>query len=135
MGDSEVAGMAGAQVEPPGGRAEHEVYTRRFLAVYDALVLGVYLRWVWRCPRAVLVERYRLHVCAGHLDVGPGTGYFLAAADLPEGTAITLLDPNPEVLAHASRRLAAHAPVTVLADACEPFRVEGPVASAAPPRG
>jgi hypothetical protein len=123
--------MAGDQVQPSGGRAEHQIYTRRFLAIYDTLILGFYLRWVWRCPRALLAERYRLHTGARHLDVGPGTGYFLDVAELHEGTAITLLDPNPEVLAYAAQRLGRHAPSTVRADACEPLPIVGPFESAA----
>lgn len=123
--------MAGDQVEPVISRAEHEIYTRRFLAIYDHLVLGLYLRWVWRCPRAVLADRYRAHTGRRHLDVGPGTGYFLDVADLAPGTAITLLDPNPEVLAHAARRLAGHTPTTVRADVCGPLPITGLFDSAA----
>jgi ubiquinone/menaquinone biosynthesis C-methylase UbiE len=117
--------------EQSRARAEHQVYTRRFLAIYDTVILGFYLRWVWRCPRGVLADRYRCHTAARHLDVGPGTGYFLDVAGLPHGTAITLLDPNPEVLAHAGRRLARHRPDTVRADACEPLPVTGSFESAA----
>lgn len=117
--------------EQSRSRAEHQIYTRRFLAIYDAVILGFYLRWVWRCPRGVLADRYRRYTSARHLDVGPGTGYFLDVAGLPHGTAITLLDPNPEVLAHAGRRLARHLPDTVQADVCEPLPVTGPFRSAA----
>jgi hypothetical protein len=49
----------------------------------------------------------------------------------PARAAITLLDPNPEVLAHAAQRLARHAPVTVRADACAPLPLTGPFESAA----
>lgn len=63
----------------------------------------------------------------------PGTGYFLDVADLAANTAITLLDPNPEVLAHAAHRLAGHTPTTVRADACEPLPITGPMESAALP--
>ncbi len=123
--------MARDHVEPARGRIEHEIYTRRFLAIYDTLILGFYLRWVWRCPRAVLAECYRSRTGARHLDVGPGTGYFLDVAELPEQTAITLLDPNPDVLAHAARRLVRHAPATIRADACESLPLTGPFESAA----
>jgi hypothetical protein len=123
--------MADDQVQPLGSRAEHQIYTRRFLAIYDPIILGFYLRWVWRCPREVLAARYRLQTGARHLDVGPGTGYFLDTADLHESTAITLLDPNPEVLAHAAQRLDRHAPATVRANACEPLPIVGPFESAA----
>jgi SAM-dependent methyltransferase len=123
--------MAEEKVKPSGNNAGHEVYTRRFLAIYDPVILGFYLRWVWRCPRGVLAERYRALVGDRHLDVGPGTGYFLDVAGLPDQTAITLLDPNPDVLTHAAERLTRHDPDTVRADACEPLPVPGPFASAA----
>jgi SAM-dependent methyltransferase len=123
--------MGRDQAEPAIGRVEHEIYTRRFMAIYDHLILGLYLRWVWRCPRPVLADHDRAHTGRRHLDVGPGTGYYLDVADLSPGTAITLLDPNPEVLVHAARRLVAHTPTTVHADACEPLPITGPFESAA----
>jgi ubiquinone/menaquinone biosynthesis C-methylase UbiE len=70
-------------------------------------------RVVWRCPTPPVIERYRKHLGHRHLDVGPGTGYFIEKAAPPAGTEITLLDPNPNVLARCSRRLAAIHPTTV----------------------
>jgi SAM-dependent methyltransferase len=78
-----------------------------------------------------VIQRYRQLVGRRHLDVGPGTGYFLDKAGLPPGTEITLLDPNPNVLAHASHRLAARKPTTVEADVLKPLPMEGPFDSAA----
>src|SRR5262245_37929853 len=80
-------------------------YTPLFLNIYDPLILGFFAPVVWRCPTTRLVADYRTHLGRRHLDVGPGTGYFLARAGLPEGSPLTLLDPNPHVLSHASRRL------------------------------
>ena len=45
--------------------------------------------------------------------MGPGTGYFIERAGLPAGSPVTLLDPNPNVLAHAGRRLKGLAVTTV----------------------
>jgi SAM-dependent methyltransferase len=101
--------------------AGHRTYTPWFLRVYDPLVLGVYSRRVWRCPLGRLIDNYDRHIGRRHLDVGPGTGYFLQRAELPVGADITLLDPNPNVLRHAARRLAHLDPVTVQADVCEPL--------------
>jgi SAM-dependent methyltransferase len=106
-------------------------YNRFLLAIYDPWVLGFMARAVWRTPIQQGIERYRLSLGRRHLDVGPGTGYFIEKAAPPEGTEITLLDPNPNVLAHASRRLAARRPVTVQADVMKPLPVEGPFDSAA----
>jgi SAM-dependent methyltransferase len=101
--------------------AGQEVYSRAFLRIYDPLILGFYGNVVWRCPTSRLVEQYRQHVGRRHLDVGPGTGYFLERAQLPDDVQITLLDPNPDVLAHAGRRLAHRHPSAIQADVLKPL--------------
>jgi SAM-dependent methyltransferase len=106
-------------------------YNPFLLAIYDPFVLGFMARAVWRCPTPPVVERYRRHLGRRHLDVGPGTGYFIEKAGPPAGTEVTLLDPNPNVLARSSRRLAAMHPTTVEADVMKPLPVEGPFDSAA----
>jgi SAM-dependent methyltransferase len=106
-------------------------YNRFLLAIYDPFVLGFMARAVWRCPIPPFVERYRQHLGRRHLDVGPGTGYFIEKAAPPDGTEITLLDPNPNVLARSSRRLAAMHPVIIQADVVKPLPVEGQFDSAA----
>jgi SAM-dependent methyltransferase len=106
-------------------------YNPFLLAIYDPFVLGFMARAVWRCPIPPVVERYRRLIGRRHLDVGPGTGYFLEKAAPPAGTEITLLDPNPNVLARSSRRLAAMHPTTIEADVMKPLPVEGRFESAA----
>jgi ubiquinone/menaquinone biosynthesis C-methylase UbiE len=98
-----------------------EIYSRAFLRIYDPVILGFYGNIVWRCPTSRLVEQYRQHVGHRHLDVGPGTGYFLEYARLPRGAQITLLDPNPDVLAHAARRLSDRHPSVIQADVLKPL--------------
>jgi ubiquinone/menaquinone biosynthesis C-methylase UbiE len=101
--------------------AGQEVYSRAFLRIYDPVILGFYGNIVWRCPTARLVEQYRQHVGHRHLDVGPGTGYFLEHARLPDDAQLTLLDPNPSVLAHAARRLSDRHPSAVQANVLKPL--------------
>lgn len=98
-------------------------YTPRFLTIYDPLVLGYFSRWVWRCPTRHLLQHYARHVGRRHLDVGPGTGYFLAHTQWPADASVLLVDPNPHVLAHASRRLAHLHPAVLRADVCTPLPV------------
>jgi SAM-dependent methyltransferase len=82
------------------------VYSPLTLALYDAWVLGLSNRYAWRCPtNEVLLPFFRRQVGARHLDIGVGTGYYLAKADLPPTTDITLLDLNPSSLAAAKRRI------------------------------
>lgn len=111
-----------------GGQSE---YTPLFLKIYDPVILGFFTSVVWRCPTSIMVERYRRQVGPRHLDVGPGTGYFLERAGLPEGSPVTLLDPNLHVLEYASRRLQRLELTTVEADVCKPLPIDGPFDSAA----
>ena len=106
-------------------------YTPLFLRIYDPVILGFFTPVVWRCPTSRLVEGYRRYLGHRHLDVGPGTGYFLARAGLPDGRPVTLLDPNVNVLDHASRRLQHLDITTIEADVCKPLPVDGPFDSAA----
>jgi SAM-dependent methyltransferase len=106
-------------------------YTPAFLRIYDPVVLGLFAPFLWRCPTTRLVEGYRRHAGRQHLDVGPGTGYFVERAGLPDGSSVTLLDPNVNVLGHASRRLERLNVTTVEADVCKPLPVQGPFDSAA----
>lgn len=103
------------------------VYNPLFLSlVYDRLVLGLYCSYVWRCPANILQNLYNSLVgelpnsaadsassggpdtqaVSGKriLDVGVGTGYFLASTPLPENTSVTLFDLNPACLEAASLR-------------------------------
>jgi SAM-dependent methyltransferase len=106
-------------------------YSRLVLSLYDRLVLGPIARFVWRTPTPRLLEEYRQHIREPHLDVGPGTGYFIGRSGLPQGSRVTILDPNRNVLDHAAQRLR-HLKVTAVeADVLKPLPVRGPFASAA----
>jgi hypothetical protein len=106
-------------------------YTPTLLRLYDPLILGPTSRYVRRCPADRLTERYRRHIGDRHLDVGPGTGYFLERSGLAPGVSVTVVEPNTNVLRHTSERLS-HLDVTAIeADVCKPLPVEGPLGSAA----
>jgi SAM-dependent methyltransferase len=106
-------------------------YNAAMLAIYDVWVLKFMTKAVWKVPVAQGVEMYREYMGHRHLDVGPGTGYFLDEAN-PRGDAeITLLDPNLTVLRHAAKRLERWHPVTVEADVMKPLPINGPFDSAA----
>lgn len=106
-------------------------YNRVFLRIYDRLVLGLFARFVWRMSTADHVRLYREHIRPNHLDVGPGTGYFLERAGLADGSKVTILDPNPNVLAHVTRRLRRLDVTAVQADVLKPLPTPGPFNSAA----
>jgi SAM-dependent methyltransferase len=106
-------------------------YTPLFLRLYDPIILGFFARVIWHCPAGRMVEGYRRHIRPGHVDIGPGTGYFLDRSGLPDDTPVTLLDPNPNVLEHASRRLRRLDVTAVEADVLKPLPLEGSFESAA----
>ena len=106
-------------------------YNPALLAIYDVWVLRFMAGAVWKTPIPPVVDRYRQHLGRRHLDVGPGTGYFIEKAAPPVDTEIALLDPNRHVLKRASERLAAWNPVTVEADVMKPLPLEGGYDSAA----
>ncbi|MFN7242398.1 MAG: class I SAM-dependent methyltransferase [Dietzia cercidiphylli] len=82
--------------------ASSGIYNRGTLRIYDIGVLGVTNSLIWRCPTRRLVDHYRSHAGETHLDIGPGTGYFLERIDSP---SITLLDLNSASLASAEARI------------------------------
>ncbi len=106
-------------------------YNPVLLAIYDPWVLGFMSRAVWHVPIPRFVENYRANLGHRHLDIGPGTGYFIEKAAPPTDTEITLLDPNPHVLRRAGKRLASRHPTVVEADVMKPLPVAGPFDSAA----
>lgn len=97
------------------------VYSRRVLGFYDLLVVYLSNTFVWRCHRRRIADLYERYVGARHLDVGPGTGWYLANVRMPSGATVTLVDLNTNSLASAGARLADSAPRTVVADVLEPL--------------
>lgn len=116
--------------DDPAYRGQSD-YNELLLRLYDPLVLGPIARYVWRFSKDRGVRLYREHIRPNHLDVGPGTGYFLEHAGLPEGSKVTILDPNRTVLRHVTRRLRNLDVTAVEADVLKPLPVAGPFDSAA----
>jgi hypothetical protein len=107
--------------------AGQAVYTRPMLAVYDSVVLGLFCRFVWRCPSRHVLDLYRDYISANHLDAGVGTGYFLDHCHFPVSQPrLALLDLNRNSLRLAAGRLARYRPDTYRANVLEPFSIAGP---------
>ena len=104
-------------------------YSPALLRLYDPLVLGPIARFVWRFPLEKFGGFYPEHISPNHLDVGPGTGYFLEHAGLPDGTRVTILDPNTNVLRYVKGRLRRLDVTAVEADVLKPFPIPGPFES------
>jgi SAM-dependent methyltransferase len=105
-------------------------YGPALLRLYDPLVLGPIARYVWGFPIDRHASFYAEHIRPNHLDIGPGTGYFLEHARLPDGSRVTILDPNPNVLRYVKRRLARLDVTAVQADVLKPLPIAGPFDSA-----
>jgi hypothetical protein len=94
------------------------------LGVYDALIMGVLARFVWRCPSTQFVALYDALVSANHAEIGVGTGYCLDRCQADIGRLV-LIDLNPNCLDHASGRLRRHVPATHVRNVLEPVYVRG----------
>jgi SAM-dependent methyltransferase len=98
-------------------------YSPLFLRIYDLQVLGIFAPFIWRCPAKDMTAGYRRNMRGRHLDVGPGTGYFLEPSRRPAVTSLTILDPNPNVLRHVTRRLRDVPLTAVEADVLKPLPI------------
>lgn len=105
-------------------------YTPRMLAAYDRVAIGFVAEVVWRCPPEPFLENYRRNIRDRHLDVGPGTGYCVERSGLADGSSVTILDPNPNVLRYAAGKLGRYEVTEVEADVLKPLPVDGPFDSA-----
>lgn len=95
------------------GPFSRQIYTERMLHyLYDWVVLGFNMSYLWRCPtRSVLLPFFRDHFSANHLDCGVATGYFPAECLKSSSNGgggsnkqrLALLDFNPNSLRAAER--------------------------------
>jgi SAM-dependent methyltransferase len=110
--------------DAPDVEAGQRIYTPLVLRLYDLVVLGFSNRFAWRCPSSTMLERYDQHVGRRHLDLGPGTGWYLDHCTWPvERPEITLLDLNENSLSMAVSRLRRYAPRTIRANALDALPV------------
>ncbi|KAL8697309.1 MAG: hypothetical protein Q9224_002381 [Gallowayella concinna] len=84
------------------------IYSQSWLlTIYDWWVLGIVSTYAWACsvPKYTL-PWFQQNLRKGqHLDIGVGTGYYLAKSDLT-GVQVTLADLNQDALDATKNRLA-----------------------------
>ncbi|WP_188831158.1 class I SAM-dependent methyltransferase [Nocardia camponoti] len=80
-------------------------YTSPFLAIYDLWVIRLSNSFAWRCAAETMLSLYDEHLGRRHLEVGPGSGWYLANTTAAS-EQITLMDLNPTPMEFTSRRLA-----------------------------
>ena len=104
------------------GAVGAHIYSRWLLAIYDWWVLGIVSTFAWRCRTSkVLLPFFRQYVSPDHLDIGVGTGYYLAKSDLPATTSVTLLDLNQNSLDVAKERFGRPDAKLIMHDIFEPL--------------
>lgn len=82
------------------------LYNRAALALYDTGVLRLSNTLAWRCSAERLLEHYDANLSGRHLDIGPGTGWYLQHATYPtQSPEITLMDLNPTTMKVTTNRL------------------------------
>jgi len=95
-------------------------YTPLLLKLYDAVVVYASNSLLWRCSRHVQLANYQANLGKRHLDIGPGTGWYIDHAN-PTLDSLTLLDLNPNSLNAAASTLARYEPVCVTGNILEPL--------------
>ncbi|HET6298481.1 MAG TPA: class I SAM-dependent methyltransferase [Kribbella sp.] len=104
------------------GYAGQAVYKTSFLRIYDLFVVGFSNRVIYRCPSRRFIDLYDRYAGRRHLDLGPGTGYFLSHCKWSDGKPeLTLADLNPDVLRYSAHRLRKYEPTVVQADILQPL--------------
>lgn len=102
----------------------HAIYTPFMLSVYDVLVHGLSNRFAWRCPTRRLLDLYRAHLSADHLEAGVGTGFFVDHARRAAFDRLILLDINRHCLDRAGSRLARFNPVLRQVNLLDPIEID-----------
>ncbi|MEU8900412.1 class I SAM-dependent methyltransferase [Nocardia sp. NPDC048505] len=81
------------------------VYTETGLSIYDTVVLTLSNPYVWGCHTDHMLALYTEHTTDDHLDIGPGTGWYLRETTFPPDPRVALFDLNENSLAMAADRL------------------------------
>lgn len=97
------------------------IYSKPVLRLYDLFVVRFSASRAWRCDSSAMLSQYDAHMGQRHLDVGPGTGWYLEHTTSCEGSDVTLMDLNANSLASASRRLGPTPHRKVVGNVLEPL--------------
>lgn len=88
-----------------GNEKGARIYNPFTLKIYDFWVLNISNKYAWHCHTDnILLQHFRVNMSTKHLDIGVGTGYYIA--NIKDGSNnITLLDLNPNSLSAAAKRI------------------------------
>ena len=73
---------------------------------YDRLVNEINCEKVWGCKKKYIIDNYNRNINSNHLEIGPGTGYFLKKQNLDVNlNKLTLIDINKNILDYSKNNL------------------------------
>ena len=73
---------------------------------YDRLVNEINCEKVWKCSKKHIINNYNKNINCNHLEIGPGTGYFLKKKNLNVNlNKLTLVDVNSKILNYSKNNL------------------------------
>jgi hypothetical protein len=102
-----------------------KLYQIKNLKKYDIVVLGVTGKLISNSNvKPLVLSLYRKHLSSNHLDIGPGSGYFLDKSTFPSNIPkLTLSDIHPDCLVYCVKRLARYNPLFFQTNIMTPFKV------------
>ena len=78
---------------------------------YDYLVNDINCNYAWRCNKNNIFDLYRKNLESNHLEIGPGSGYFLLPKHHNKKIGnLFLMDINYPILNHSHNNLKNHFP-------------------------
>ena len=69
---------------------------------YDFFVNHINCKYVWRCDQQNITNKYNRNISKNHIEIGPGTGYFLKDYEFNN---LTLIDVNTNILSECKKNL------------------------------
>lgn len=69
---------------------------------YDYLVNNINCKYAWKCNQSVIKNLYKNNISKNHLEIGPGTGYFLKDYHFNN---LALMDINRDILKESQNNL------------------------------
>ena len=78
----------------------------RNIQKYDKIVNDINCEKVWKCSQKHIIKNYNSNITPQHIEIGPGTGYFLKKENLDVSlNKLTLIDVNSKILNYSKSNL------------------------------
>lgn len=74
----------------------------KILPFYDKIVNDINCKYIWKCNKENIFKLYKKNIKKNHLEIGPGTGYFLKKYTFSN---LYLMDINKDILLFSKKEL------------------------------